>query len=191
MDSVENRRTNKERLVINLTWQDEITPEQWEEWQQYARKISKSKKVNTTLGPEDYAATAIEKLLMQEKKPDNVEGWIALTIKNQYIDRFRKIQARGGASMRELTDQEWEIEMVSHAIGSPSGIIYIKESVNEVLAVLSDKEKEILILAAAGFDNHQIALYLNFKTNKIVATRLGQIQQKVKTKVEKISPSVY
>ena len=177
--------------MINLTWQDEITPEQWEEWQQYARKISKSKKVNTTLGPEDYAATAIEKLLMQEKKPDNVEGWISLTIKNQYIDRFRKIQARGGASMRELTDQEWEIEMVSHAIGSPSGIIYIKESVNEVLAVLSDKEKEILILAAAGFDNHQIALYLNFKTNKIVATRLGQIQQKVKTKVEKISPSVY
>ena len=174
-----------------MTWQDEITSEQWEDWQKYARKISKSKKVNTTLGPEDYAATAIEKLLMQAKKPDNVEGWIALTIKNQYIDRFRKIQARGGASMRELTDQEWEFEMVSHAIGSPSGIIYIKESVNEVLAVLSDKEKEILILAAAGFDNHQIASYLNFKTNKIVATRLGQIQQKVKTKVEKISPSVY
>lgn len=174
-----------------MTWQDGITPEQWEEWQQYARKISKSKKVNTTLGPEDYAATAIEKLLTQDKKPDNVEGWLALTIKNQYIDRFRKIQARGGASMRELTDHEWELEMVSHAIGSPSGIIYIKESVNEVLAVLSDKEKEILILAAAGFDNHQIALYLNFKTNKIVATRLGQIQQKVKTKVEKISPSAY
>lgn len=174
-----------------MTWQDEITPEQWEEWQQFAQKISKSKKVNTTLGAEDYAATTIEKLLMQEKKPENVEGWIALTIKNQYIDRFRKIQARGGASMRELTDQEWEFEMVSHAIGSPSGIIYIKESVNEVLAVLSDKEKEILILAAAGFDNHQIANYLNFKTNKIVATRLGQIQQKVKTKVEKISPNVY
>ncbi len=174
-----------------MAWQDEITPDQWEEWQQYARKISKSKKVNTTLGPEDYAATAIEKLLMQENRPDNVEGWLALTIKNQYIDRFRKIQARGGASMRELTDQEWEFEMVSQAIGSPSGIIYNKESVNEVLAVLSDKEKEILILAAAGFDNHQIALYLNFKTNKIVATRLGQIQQKVKTKVEKISPNVY
>ena len=174
-----------------MAWQDEITPDQWEEWQQYARKISKSKKVNTTLGPEDYAATAIEKLLMQENRPDNVEGWLALTIKNQYIDRFRKIQARGGASMRELTDQEWEFEMVSQAIGSPSGIIYNKESVNEVLAVLSDKEKEILILAAAGFDNHQIALYLNFKTNKIVATRLGQIQQKVKTKIEKIAPSAY
>jgi DNA-directed RNA polymerase specialized sigma24 family protein len=174
-----------------VTWQNDVTPEEWEQWQEYARKISKSKKVATTLGAEDYAAGAIEKLFMQKHRPENVEGWLALTIKNQYIDRFRKIQARGGASMRELTDQEWELEMVSHAIGSPSGIIYIKESVNEVLAVLSDKEKEILILAAAGFDNHQIALYLNFKTNKIVATRLGQIQQKVKTKVEKISPNVY
>ena len=174
-----------------MTWQDEVTPGQWEEWQHFARKISKSKKINTTLGAEDYAAAAIEKLLMQVKKPDNVEGWLALTIKNQYIDRFRKIQARGGASMRELTDEEWELEMVSHAIGSPSGIIYIKESVNEVLAVLSDKEKEILILAAAGFDNHQIATYLNFKTNKIVATRLGQIQKKVKIKVENILPNIY
>lgn len=174
-----------------MTWKDDVTPEEWEQWLEYARKISKSKKVATTLGAEDYAATAVEKLLTQENRPANVEAWLALTIKNQYIDRFRKIQARGGASMREMTDQEWELEMVSHAIGSPSGIIYLKESVNEVLAVLSEKEKEILILAAAGFDNHQIASYLNFKTNKIVATRLGQIQQKVKTKIEKISPHSY
>jgi len=169
-----------------MTWQDEATPEEWERWQEFARKISKSKKVATTLGAEDYAAGAIEKLLMQDHRPDNVEGWLALTIKNQYIDRFRKIQARGGASMRELTDQEWELEMVSHAIGSPSGIIYIKESVNEVLAVLSDKEKEILILAAAGFDNHQIAMYLNFKSNKIVATRIAQIREKVAKSVAAI-----
>ena len=88
--------------------------------------------------------------------------------------------------MRELTDQEWELEMVSHAIGSPSQIIYIKESVNEVLSALSDKEKEILILAAAGFDNHQIAMYLNFKTNKIVATRIAQIREKVAKSVAAI-----
>jgi len=169
-----------------MNWQDEVSPEQWEQWQDYARKVSKSKKVTTTLGAEDYAASAIEKLLMQENRPSNVEGWLALTIRNQYIDRFRKIQSRGGASMRELTDQEWEFEMVSHAIGSPSGIIYIKESVNEVLAVLSDKEKEILILAAAGFDNHQIAMYLNFKSNKIVATRIAQIREKVAKSVAAI-----
>jgi DNA-binding CsgD family transcriptional regulator len=46
---------------------------------------------------------------------------------------------------------------------------------------LNLKEKEILILSAAGYDNHDIAMYLGYKNNKIVATRLGQIEQKVKT----------
>ena len=42
---------------------------------------------------------------------------------------------------------------------------------------------------AAGFDNHQIANYANYKSNKIVATRIAQILQKVKTEFEKITPS--
>jgi len=44
-----------------------------------------------------------------------------------------------------------------------------------------------LILAAAGFDNHQIAIYANYKNNKIVATRLAQIAEKVRKSVEEIS----
>ena len=170
-----------------MTWQDEVSAREWDEWQNLARKLSKSKKQATSLGAEDYAAQAIEKLLQQENRPANIEGWLALTINRQYIDRFKKIQARGGASDRDLTDEQWEKEMVSHAMGSPSGIIMVKESVGEVLAVLNDKEKEILILSAAGFDNHQIALYANYKTNKIVATRLAQIAEKVRKSVESVS----
>ena len=48
-----------------------------------------------------------------------------------------------------------------------------------MLSVLNQKEKEILILSAAGYDNHEIAMYLNYRNNKIVATRLGQIAEKV------------
>ena len=77
--------------------------------------------------------------------------------------------------------------MVSHAFGSPSVMVAIKDHVDQVLKVLNDKEKELLILAAAGFDNHQIAIYANYKNNKIVATRLAQIAEKVKIEVEKIS----
>ena len=65
----------------------------------------------------------------------------------------------------------------------------VKESVGEVLAVLNEKEKEILILSAAGFDNHQIAIYANYKNNKIVATRLAQIAEKVRKSVETVSSS--
>lgn len=162
-------------------WQDEVTEEQWDTWLKFARSLSKSKKVNTSLGADDYAAQAIEKLLEQESKPTNVEAWLAITIKRQYIDRFRKIQARGGASMRELSDEDWEQEMIAHAVGSPSLRIRVNESVGEILDKLNLKEKEILILSAAGYDNHDIAMHLGYRTNKIVATRLGQIEQKVKT----------
>jgi DNA-directed RNA polymerase specialized sigma24 family protein len=172
-----------------LTWQGDVTPEQWEEWQAIARKAAKSQRVFTTLGAEDYAASAIEKLLMQSQRPVNVEAWLRTTIKNQYIDRFRKIQARGGVTVRELSDERWEEEMVSRAVGSPSVLVVARAHVSEILDVLKVKEKEILIMHAAGFDNHQIANYLNYGSNKIVATRLAQIAQKVKTEVEKISPS--
>jgi DNA-directed RNA polymerase specialized sigma24 family protein len=162
-------------------WQDEVSEEQWDAWLKFARGLSKARRVNTSLGADDYAAQAIEKLLEQESKPSNVEAWLALTIKRQYIDRFRKIQARGGASMRELSDEDWEQEMIAHAVGSPSLRIRVNESVGEILDKLNLKEKEILSLSAAGYDNHAIALHLGYRTNKIVATRLGQIEQKVKT----------
>jgi DNA-directed RNA polymerase specialized sigma24 family protein len=174
-----------------LTWQDEVSAREWDEWQKLARKLSKSKKQVTSLGPEDYASQAIEKLLQQENRPANIEGWLALTIKRQYIDRFKKIQARGGASNRELTDEQWELEMVTHAVGSPSGLVRIKESVDEVLSILSAKEKEILILSAAGYENDEIAMHLGYGSNKIVATRLGQITKKVKEQVHKVMGEIY
>ncbi len=170
-----------------MTWQDEVSPREWDEWQKLARKLSKSKKQATSLGAEDYAAQAIEKLLQQENRPANIEGWLALTIKRQYIDRFKKIQARGGASNRDLTDEQWEMEMVSHAVRSPSLIIQRRDQVEEVLSVLNQKEKEILILSAAGYDNHEIAMYLNYRSNKIVATRLGQITEKVKQSLSRVN----
>ena len=86
--------------------------------------------------------------------------------------------------MRELSDEELEEKMISFAAGSPSVLVRIKESEDEVLDVLNLKEKEILILAAAGFDNHEIADQLDYKNNKIVATRIKQIEQKVKNALD-------
>jgi DNA-binding NarL/FixJ family response regulator len=74
--------------------------------------------------------------------------------------------------------------MVSHAVRSPSLMIQRRDQVEEVLAVLNQKEKEILILSAAGYDNHEIAMYLGYRTNKTVATRLGQIAEKVQKAVQ-------
>jgi RNA polymerase sigma factor (sigma-70 family) len=163
-----------------VTWQSEVSPEEWEEWQKLARKLSRAKNVPTSLGYEDYAASAVERLLEQRERPDNIEAWLATAIKNQYIDRFRKIQKRGGPSKREMTDEEWELEMLSFAVGSPSAKLILKDSVREILDQLKDKEKEILILSTAGYDNHEIALHLGYASNKVVATRLAQITEKVR-----------
>jgi hypothetical protein len=40
-------------------------------------------------------------------------------------------------------------------------------------------------MATAGYDNHAIADELGFASNKVVATRLRQISQKVQALVEK------
>ena len=163
-----------------MTWTSEVTPQQWEEWMKLARKLSGAKKQVTSLGYEDYAAQAIEKLIQQPERPKNIEGWLSLTINRQYIDRFRKIQARGGASNRDLSDEQWEQEMVIYAVGSPSALVQRRDSVDQVLAILNNKEREILIMAAAGFDNHEIAMHLGYRTNKIVATRIKQIEEKAR-----------
>ena len=172
-----------------MTWQDDVTQEEWAQWQEVARKAANAKRVFTTLGAEDYAAQAIEKLLEQKEQPANVEAWLRLTIKNQYIDRFRKIEARGGVTHREWSNERWEEEMITKAIGSPSAFVVARAYVEEILGSLKDKEKELLIMYAAGFDNHQIANYCGYKSNKIVATRIAQVLQKVKTEFEKISSS--
>jgi DNA-directed RNA polymerase specialized sigma24 family protein len=177
--------------MTSTRWQDKESAEQWDIWQRHASKYSKAKKMENSLGAEDYAAEAIEKLLKQEKKPANIEGWICLTINRQYIHRIRRVADSKGIFRKDLTDSQWEEEMVNHAVGSPSFNITMKESVAQVLAVLNLKEQEILIFAAAGFDNHEIANHLGYKTNKIVATRLGQISQKVKNVIDQSDVGIY
>ncbi len=166
---------------MSSPWTEDISAAQWQEWTKFAEKIArKNEKVPTSLGFEDYAAQAIEKLIAQPTKPENVEGWLTVTVKRMYIDRFRKVLMRGGPSIRELSDEQWEEEMVSKAAGGPSALTIAKHRVSEVLDVLSDKEKEMLILSAAGYENNLIADYLGYGNGKIVATRLKQISDKVR-----------
>lgn len=173
-----------------MAWRDEVTSQQWDDWMKFAKKVSRQNQVQkTSLGYEDYAAQAIEKLLKERVQPDNVEAWLRRTISNLYIDRFRKIQRRGGASNRDLNDEEWEREMVSYAGRSASNLVIKMDSVDQVLAILNVKERTILIMATAGFDNHEIAHELGYASNKVVATRLKQIIEKVQTEIEKLSSS--
>jgi len=165
-------------------WQDEVTQQDWAEWMKLAQKISGARRANTSLGPSEYASQAIEKLLTQEKRPTHIESWLTTTIKNLYIDRFRHMNAFGGIHKADLDDEQWEYEMVRFAVRSPSLMIGQRDQIKRILELLSIKECEILIMAAAGYDNHAISEQLGYASNKVVATRLRQISQKVETLVQ-------
>ena len=61
-----------------MTWQDEVSAREWDEWENLARKLSKCKKQVTSLGAEDYAAQEIEKLL--EGVENRVNGLALATL---------------------------------------------------------------------------------------------------------------
>lgn len=172
-------------------WQDEVSEDQWNEWMKLARKLSSARGRKISTGYSEYSSAAIEKLLQQEKRPANIEAWLALTIKNLYIDRFRRMNAYGGIHKADLDDEQWEYEMVRFAIRSPSQLIGQRDQIERIMNLLSEREREILIMAAAGYDNHAIASHLGYATNKVVATRIRQISEKVIKLIEAESQAFY
>lgn len=169
-----------------MRWQDEVSEEEWRQWIKIADVHARRKVFDSSLGYAEFSGTAISKLLEQSKRPANVEAWLRRVISNQYVDWLRRDEVRGGMAIHLGDESDWETEMLTKAVGSPSHLVYLRESVSEVLEVLTEDEQEILLLKTRGFDNHEIAAQLGYKSNKIVATRLGQIKKKV---LENINPS--
>jgi len=139
---------------------------------------------HTSLGFEDYAATAIEKLLMQKQKPENIEAWLKMVITNMMIDRHKKIKARK-PSLRDLSPEEIQTIAVGRNDPTTASLIAIKDYVAEILDGLPDKEQQLLILDAAGFSTKEIAEELGYAGAKVVATRIKQARNTVKASLMK------
>lgn len=138
----------------------------------------------TSLGFEDYAATAIEKLLMQKQKPENIEAWLKMVITNMMIDRHKKIKARK-PSLRDLSPEEIQAIAVGRNDPTMASLIAINDYVAEILDGLPDKEQQLLILDAAGFSTKEMAEELGYAGAKVVATRIKQVRNKVKASLMK------
>jgi macrodomain Ter protein organizer (MatP/YcbG family) len=71
----------------------EPTDEELQRWWGFAQKVAKSKKFDRdylSLGPDHYASEAIEKLLSQEHRPDNVEAWLRTVIINAFKNHDKR-----------------------------------------------------------------------------------------------------
>jgi len=75
--------------------------------------------------------------------------------------------------------EEIERQMLSSIQPSLGSMYANKEAVEELFSRLTLQDQKLLSLYALGFDNHTIASEMNYKNNKVVATRLGQIKGKL------------
>ena len=157
-----------------------------EEQAKYAWKVAlniSEKNGHTTLGHEDFAAQAIEKLLKLETMPDNLEGWLKAVITNLYIDRNRHVDARHrnlGKTFVGHTDDEIAELVTDNDQPSMSSLIVNVEFAREVLESLSPTDQQILVLHTAGHSTAEIAIQLDFANAQVVATKIGQLRTKLK-----------
>ena len=158
-----------------IRWQDEVSSAEWDEWQKIARRASALRGQFTSLGAEDFAAQTIEKLLMQENRPANVKGWIYSTIRNAYIDHWRKVSARGGEVNADIDDLRYANELKSTLLG-PKSAYMVEESAKELLGFLSEQHQKLILMKAAGFEADEIAEELGYSDPRAVSNTLRRIK---------------
>jgi len=138
----------------------------------------------TSLGVDDYVSSAFEKLLqMDEQKVPNPEAWLKLVITNMLINRANKLKHRP-PTMRGLEPEQLEAIAIGPNKRSMSSQIIDAEVVGQILDGLSAKQKEMLVLDAAGFTTAEIAEELGYASAKVVATRIKQIRQEIKKSID-------
>jgi len=137
----------------------------------------------SSLGYEDYAASAVEKLLMQEQPPPNIEAWIRLVVTNMMYDRNKKIRARK-PSLRGLEPDQLDAMLLGQRKASPSTQVVNQALLADLLEDLSEKDQRLLILDAAGMKSKEIAEELGFANAKVVATRIQQVRRKIRKALE-------
>jgi RNA polymerase sigma factor (sigma-70 family) len=136
----------------------------------------------SSLGYEDYAASAVEKLLIQEEPPPNIEAWIRLVVTNMMYDRSKKIRARK-PSLRGLEPDQLDAMLLGQRKASLSTEVVNQALLTDLLEDLSEKDQRLLILDAAGLKSKEIAEELGFANAKVVATRIQQVRKKLKKEV--------
>lgn len=137
----------------------------------------------SSLGYEDYAASAVEKLLMQEQPPPNIEAWIRLVVTNMMYDRNKKIRARK-PSLRGLEPDQLDAMLLGQRKASLSTQVVNQALLADLLEDLSEKDQRLLILDAAGMKSKEIAEELGLANAKVVATRIQQVRRKIRKALE-------
>ncbi len=185
-----------------------LTDQEWVKYLAFAEKKAKTFGAQGDM-KKDMASWAIEKLVKQKTKPDNIEAWLTTVVRNQMSDLGKK-RGKDGKSRHSLkanltsifgkaiglknkrkdkyndTTARDILRQVSAIIDKSQESKIVnrlenQERVRKLLAKLAKKDQNLLI--AHFFEdksNKQIAQEMGYKTDKVVATRIKQLLKKLK-----------
>ena len=167
-------------------WQDEVTQAEWEAWQSVSRRAAHGRNGNSINTSQDLSSLVLEKLLKAESRPENVEAWIRLVTRTTFIDLWR---ARSGIQKEDITGfNKVEDPIFSRAVKvsllGPKSAYIIRESVEEVLSLLSEKHQRLVLMVAAGFSSQEIADDLGYASPQAVANQMRRIKKEMKDRFE-------
>ena len=159
-----------------------LTDQEWKDAYEFAQLKAKFFGAKNEL-VEDMAATAMEKLVKQDPKPDNIEAWLTTVVRNQMIDLGKKVKNRGGTSIK-YEDMNLLVSEVSALIQRSHGSVIVNEIANQekvkkILEDLEPRDQELLMMHFAGKESKEIAQEMGYASAKVVATRIGQLIKKL------------
>ena len=158
-------------------WQDDVTHEEWERWQQIAEHASRGRNRSSMNSSQDLASNVMEKLF---------KAWIWRVTKTTYIDMWR---ARSRLNKVDIdnyqnTEDADFLRAVSETMMGPKTAYILQESVNEILGFLSEKHQKLVLMYAAGFTPTEIAEDLGYASPQAVSNQIRRIQELIKEHVE-------
>jgi RNA polymerase sigma factor (sigma-70 family) len=136
---------------------------------------------------EDMAATAMEKLVKQDPKPDNIEAWLTTVVRNQMIDQNRKKHPDGGSWHVFNSHIGDFVDNLSRFLKNPKSIgsdiaknMDDKQKIRGFLGGLNQNEIQLMELFMKDTGNEEIAQIMGYGSAKIAATRIQQVLKKIR-----------
>jgi RNA polymerase sigma-70 factor (ECF subfamily) len=108
------------------------------------------------------AFTDLYRALLLGKTIENPKGWTLCVVRRRVVDQQRE-QARHGGSFLSIT----EAGELAAKPSQPSPAAWEDDRMTRLLAVLSSREEEVLLLRAKGLKYRQIADSLRISTNSV------------------------
>lgn len=145
---------------------------------------------------DDLAALVIKRLYSRDEAI-SLEGRVAYVkacVRNAYFDELRHNRAamRGGGDIQELPDDDLMTEL--HSLGgtplvarSPSQKVIgrerkraMHELVQRILDELTDRQREMLMLAATEMSNDEIAIMMGYANSDVVKATISRLRKRIR-----------